>query len=91
MLGHLDSWSKFTLQPTAVESYYLSNFGFSNEEIDPRIGINAKNWARQVHFENFDFWSGFVQKSTFWKLNSLHNFQVSNKETDSKIGMYMKN
>ena len=67
MFGHLDSWSKFTLKPKAVESHYLSNFGFSNEEIDPKIGIYAKNWARQV-LENFDFWSGFVQKSTFLEI-----------------------
>ena len=65
LLGHLDSWSKFTLQPKVVESYYLSNFGFSNEEMDPKIRIYAKNWARQVLFENFDFWSRFMQKSTF--------------------------
>ena len=67
MFGHLDSWSKFTLKPKAVESHYLSNFGFLNEEIDPKIGIYAKNWARQV-LENFDFWSGFVQKSTFLEI-----------------------
>ena len=69
----------------------MSNFGFSNKEIDPKIGIYVKNWARQVLLENFDFWSRFMQKSTFWKLDSLHNFWVSNKETDSKIGMYVKN
>ena len=65
MFGHLDSWSKFTLKPIAVESHYLDNFGFSNEEIDLKIRIYAKNWARQVLFENFDFWSKFMQKSTF--------------------------
>ena len=46
LLEHLDSWSTFTLRPTAVESYYFSNFGFLNEEIDPKNGIYAKNWAR---------------------------------------------
>ena len=90
MLGHLDSLSKFTSKPIAIKSHYLRNFRFSNEEIDPKIGIFAKNWARQV-LENFDFWLGFVQKSTFWKLDSLHNFQVLNKETDSKIRIYVKN
>ena len=43
LLRHLNSWSKFTSKPTAVESHYLSNFGFSNEEIDPKIGIYVKN------------------------------------------------
>ena len=43
LLGNLDSWSKFTLKPTVVESQYLSNFRFSNEEIDPKIGIYTKN------------------------------------------------
>ena len=52
LLEHLDSWSKFTLNPIAIESHYLSNFGFSNEEIDPKIEIYAKNWARQVLLEN---------------------------------------
>ena len=91
MLGHLDSWSRFTLKPTVAESHYLSNFRFSNEEIDPKIKIFAKNRGRQVLLENFYSWSKFVQKSTFWNLDSLHNFQVLNKETDSKIGMYAKN
>ena len=91
MLEHLDSWSKFTSKLTTVESHYLSNFGFSNEEIDPKIRIYVKNWARPILLENFDFWLGFVQKSTFCKLDYLHNFRVSNKETDSKIGMYSKN
>ena len=52
LLGHLDSWSKFTLKSIAIESHYLSNFGFLNEEIDPKIEIYAKNWARQVLLEN---------------------------------------
>ena len=91
MLEHLDSWSKFTLKPTVVESHYLSNFGFLNEEIDPKIRIYVKNCAGQVLLENFDFWSGFVQKSTFWKLDSLHNFRVLNEETDPKVEMYLKN
>ena len=55
LLERLDSWSKFTLKPTVVESHYLSNFGFSNEEIDPKFGMYTKNWARQVWLENFDF------------------------------------
>ena len=78
MLEHLDSWLKFTLKPTAVESHYLSNFGSLNEEIDPKIGIYTKNWARQVLLENFDFWSRFVQKSTFWKLDvcMISEFQM---------------
>ena len=52
LLGHLDSWLKFTLKPIAIESHYLSNFGFLNEEIDPKNEIYAKNWARQVLLEN---------------------------------------
>ena len=62
LLEYLDSWSKFTLKPTAVESHYLRNFGFLNEEIDPKIGIYTKNYAGQVLLENFDFWLGFMQK-----------------------------
>ena len=69
MLEHLDSWSKFTLKPTVVESHYLSNFGFSNEEIDPKIGIYAKNWARQVLLENFDFLVNIYAKVNIWKLD----------------------
>ena len=42
LLEHLDSWSKFTLKQKAVESHYLSNFGFSNEEMDPKIEIFVK-------------------------------------------------
>ena len=69
MLEHLDSWSKFTLKPTVVGSHYLSNFGFSNEEINPKNGIYAKNWARQVLLENFDFWVNICAKVNFWKLD----------------------
>ena len=43
LLERLDSWSKFTLKPTVVESQYLRNFGFSNEEIDPKFGMYTKN------------------------------------------------
>ena len=78
LLGHLDSWSRVTLKPTAIESHHLRNFGFSNEEIDPKIGIYAKNWARQVILENFDFRSRFMKKSTFWKLDvcAISEFQM---------------
>ena len=91
MFGHLDSLSKFTSKLIVVESHYLRYFRFSNEEIDPKIGIYAKNWVRQVLFENFDSWSKFVQKLTFRNLDSLHNLRVLNEETDSRIGMYAKN
>ena len=74
MLEHLDSWSKFTLRPTVVESYYLSNFGFLNEEIDPKIGIYAKNWARQVLVENFDFLVKICTKVNFLGIGQFIEF-----------------
>ena len=43
LLGNLDSWSKFTLKPIVVELRYLNNFGFSNEEIDPKFRMYMKN------------------------------------------------
>ena len=43
LLGHFDSWSKFTSKPIAIESHYLRTFGFSNEEIDPKIETYMKN------------------------------------------------
>jgi len=43
LLENLDAWSKFTSKSTIVESHYLSNFGFSNKEIDPKIGTYRKN------------------------------------------------
>ena len=69
LLEHLDSWSKFTLKPIVVESHYLSNFGFSNEETNPKNGIYAKNWARQVLLENFDILVNICAKVNFWKLD----------------------
>ena len=74
MLEHLDFWSKFTLRPTAIESYYLSNFGFPNEEIDTKIGIYAKNWAKQVLPENFDFLVKICPKVNFLKIGQLAQF-----------------
>ena len=74
MLEHLDSWSKFTLRPTAVESYYLSNFGFLNEEIDPKNGIYAKNWVRQVLLENFDFLVKICAKVNFLGIGEFAKF-----------------
>ena len=74
MLEHLDSWSKFTLRPTTVESYYLSNFGFLNEEIDPKIGIYAKNWAKQVLLENFDFLVKIYAKVNFLGIGQFAQF-----------------
>ena len=75
LLEHLDSWSKLTLRPTAVESYYLSNFGFLNEEIDPKIGIYTKNWARQVLLENFDFLVKICAKVNFFGIGQFAQFQ----------------
>ena len=74
MFGHLDSWSKFTLKPKAVESHYLSNFGFSNEEINPKNGIYAKNWARQVLLENFDFLVKICAKVNFLGIGQFAQF-----------------
>ena len=74
MLEHLDSWSKFTLKPIVVESYYLSNFGFSNEEINPKNGIYAKNWARQVLLENFDFLVKICAKVNFLGIGQFAQF-----------------
>ena len=73
-LKHLDSWSKFTLRPTTVESYYLSNFGFLNEEIDPKNGIYAKNCVRQVLFENFDFLNKICAKVNFLGIGQFAQF-----------------
>ena len=80
MLGHLDSYSKFTSKSTAVESQYLSTFEFSSEEIDPKIGIYAKNRARQV-LEISDFRSRFMQRSTFWKSDvcAISKFQMKKR------------
>ena len=75
MLEHLDSWSKFTLKPTVVESNYLSNFGFSNEEINPKNGIYAKNWARQVLLKNFDFLVKICAKVNFFGIGQFAQFQ----------------
>ena len=83
LLEHLDSWSKFTLTPIVVESYYLSNFIFLNEEIDHKIGIYAKNWARQV-LKNVNFWLRFMQESTFWKLDVCKIFEFQMKKRISK-------
>ena len=47
----------------------LSNFGFSNEEINPKNGIYTKNWARQVLLGNFDFLVNICAKVNFWKLD----------------------
>ena len=66
----------FTLRPTAVESYYFSNFEFLNEEIDPKNGIYAKNWARQVLLENFDFLVNICAKVNFWKLDKIGRAHV---------------
>ena len=74
MLEHLNSWSKFTLRPTDVESYYLSNFRFLNEEIDPKNGIYVKNWARQVLFENFDFLVKICAKVNFLGIGQFAQF-----------------
>ena len=56
----------------------LSNFGFSNEEINPKNGIYAKNWARQVLLENFDFLVNICAQVNFWKLDicTISEFQM---------------
>ena len=74
LLEHLNSWSKFTLKPTVVESHYLSNFGFSNEEINPKNEIYAKNWARQVLLENFDFLVKICAKVNFLGIGVFAQF-----------------
>ena len=76
LLKHLDSWSKFTLRPTAVESYHLSNFRFLNEEIDPQNGIYSKNWARQVLLENFDFLVKICAKVNFLGIGQFAQFSI---------------
>ena len=48
-----------------LEIGHLHNFWASNEETGPKIGMYAKNWVRQVCFENFDFGQG--QRSTWLK------------------------
>ena len=75
------------IKATAVESYYLSNFGFLNEERDPKNGIYAKYWARQVFFENFDFLVKICAKVNFfrnWKFCTISELQMKKRISKSE-------
>ena len=58
-------WLDFNTKVNYLGIELFVQFWVSNDEMDSKIGMYVKNWARQVLLKNFDFWSRCMQKSTF--------------------------
>ena len=70
------SWSlvKAHIKANNCRIILFFNFVFSNEEINPKNGIYAKNWARQVLLENFDFLVKICAKVNFLGIGPFAQF-----------------
>ena len=63
------------------------NLETSNVETELKIGIYAKNWARQVLLKNFNLVKVNGQQSTIWSKSTVNEWRVLTWQCDVTLGL----